>query len=253
MDLHKIKDDLAPVVQQILKDKSLGLELPQCNTSLNKDNHATTSSQPDFNQITHTLDDANICILADRIINILITNDLFKMQLEGLICKTIDKKMKDQEEKIKQNEKQMEEMEQYSRRNCIVIHGLKDETEETIIEDTDATAINFFKNHLNIAVNKVDIDRTHRLPSRNKPLIVKFVRHNLKSKVFAAKKNLRGKPIYLTESLTKSRLNCVRLLKENKDNKTIFSYWSWDGKLFYTKEKNGRVFTVKNFLEFQLD
>ena len=252
MDLHEIKDDLVPVIQEILKDKSLGLNLPPLNASFEKVNAQTSNQNSTQSHTFDALNDANICILADRIINILITNDLFKMQLEELINQSINKKMRDQEQKIKQQERQIEEMEQYSRRNCVVIHGLKHQNEENETEDTDDTAIKFFKNDLNIEVKMTDIDRSHRLPSKNKPLIVKFVRHNMKSKIFAAKKNLRGKPIYLTESLTKTRLNCIRQLKEFKENKLIFSYWSWDGKLYYTKEKNGAVFTVKNFLEFQL-
>ena len=240
MDLHSIKDELAPVVQEILKDQTfLDPEYPKCSKALDYD-----AAQADMNQTA--INDANISILADQIINILITNDLFKMQLEGMINQALERKLEKQEQKI-------EQMEQYSRRSCIVIHGLEckaDEDEEH--EDTDETAINFFKTHLNIDMDKNKLDRSHRLPSKNKPLIVKFVRHNVKTKILAAKRRLKGKSIYITESLTKTRLNCVSRLKNYKDEKLISAYWTWDEKIYYTKEKHGKVFTVKNFLDFEL-
>ena len=225
MDLHSIRDELAPVVQEILKDQTfLVPEYPRCSKALDYD-----AAQADMNQTA--INDANISILADQIINILITNDLFKMQLEGMINQALERKLEKQEQKI-------EQMEQYSRRSCIVINGLEckaDEDEEH--EDTDETAINFFKTHLNIDVDKNELDRSHRLPSKNKPLIVKFVRHNVKTNIFAAKRRLKGKSIYITESLTKTRLNCVSRLKNYKDEKLISAYWTWDGKIYYYQRK----------------
>ena len=82
----------------------------------------------------------------------------------------------------------MDEADQYSRRNCVVLHGIPAEGGE----DTDKIATDFFNEHLNIKINKFDIDRSHRLPSSKKPLIMKFVRHNIKSKVYAARKNLKN-------------------------------------------------------------
>ena len=174
----------------------------------------------------------------------MITNDLFKMQLEGMINRALERKLEKQEQKT-------ELTKQHSRRNCIVIHGLEckaDEDEEH--KDIDETAINFFKTHLNIGVDKNKLDRSHRLPFKNEPLIVKFERHNVKTKIFAAKRRLKGKSIYITESLPKTRLNCVSRLKNDKDEKLISAFWTWNGKIYYIKEKHEKVFTVKNFFVF---
>jgi len=78
---------------------------------------------------------------AERIINTSITNDLFKMQLEGLVIKAIEEKFKEnfkeKDEEIKSLKEEVEALEQHSRRNCIMIHGLK----QREYENTDEMAI----------------------------------------------------------------------------------------------------------------
>ena len=71
----------------------------------------------------------------------------------------------------------VDRQEQYSRRNCILIHGAK----ENQYEDTDEVVINKIKSEIDLDISPGDIDRTHRIgvPSKgkNRPIIVKFVRY----------------------------------------------------------------------------
>ena len=89
----------------------------------------------------------------------------------------------------------MERQEQYSRRNCILIHGLKEE----IGKSTDDKVLKLFREELNEDALLADLDRTHRIgkksDSNNKPLpvIVKFARCNIREKGFKSKKNSRVK------------------------------------------------------------
>ena len=53
----------------------------------------------------------------------------------------------------------MERQEQYSRRNCILIHGLKEEKNES----TDDRVLKLFREELNEDVLLADLDRTHRI------------------------------------------------------------------------------------------
>lgn len=58
--------------------------------------------------------------------------------------------------------------EQYSRRNCILIHGIA----ETQDEDTDTPALDVINNQLDIpdtSVNKRSFDRTHRIGRKKVP------------------------------------------------------------------------------------
>ena len=81
---------------------------------------------------------------------------------------------------------QADEQEQYSRRNCLLIHGV----EENRNEDTDTLSINIIKEHLGLDIQPSDIDRTQRIGNKNKArkkgraIIIKFTRYNIRKKGF---------------------------------------------------------------------
>ena len=93
----------------------------------------------------------------------------------------------------------MVRQEQYSRRNCILIHGLKEEIDES----TDDRVLKLFREELNEDVLLADLDRTNRIgkkrdsSSKPRPVIVKFTRYNIREKLFKSKKNLRLKILAL--------------------------------------------------------
>ena len=124
--------------------------------------------------------------------------------------------------------------EQYSKRNCVVIHGIDSYKDE----NTNVTARNFLSTYLDLDIKQEEIDHSHHLPTHGNPLIVKFVWHNIKAKVYASKRKLQVKGYIITESLNKKRLKCVKLLKELRDDKCLYSYWTIEGKLYYSKIRN---------------
>ena len=94
---------------------------------------------------------------------------------DGLSHEQLDLKQKQQEltEKVQQLEadigsnklKFMDEVDninQYGRRNCLLVHGVTEAPEE----NTDGTVIDNFKFKLNVDIAKQDLDRSHRLRSR---------------------------------------------------------------------------------------
>ena len=103
-------------------------------------------------------------------------------------------------------------------------------------ENTDEEVKDFLWHMMGVEINDADLDRTHRLPSKiksyksavNAPLpspsiIAKFISHNLKSFVYFLKKKLRGTNYLITESLTRTRVECVKKLEELRKKK-ISSY-----------------------------
>ena len=82
--------------------------------------------------------------------------------------------------------KKTERPEQHSRRNCILIHGLKEEKNES----TDDRVLKLFREELNEDVILADLDRTHRIGKKRNstsklcPVIVKFARYNIREKSF---------------------------------------------------------------------
>ena len=145
----------------------------------------------------------------------------------------IKKKCHEYEEELVTNANLIDSLEQYGRRNCVLIHGVP----ETKDENTDTLAIDTINEHLKIPLKARDLDRTHRIGKRKvdktRPIIVKFARYNKRRSVFKNKKLFKGSAFMMTESLTVPRVKMLNAAKEKfgKDN-----VWSWDGEVF---AKNG--------------
>ena len=81
---------------------------------------------------------------------------------------------------------QLDRQEQYSRRNCILIHGIT----ETQDENTDDISLGTINEYLELEPTEKEPDGTHRIgnpKSGNKnprPIIVKFGRYNTSRKGF---------------------------------------------------------------------
>ena len=99
-----------------------------------------------------------------------------------------------EEEKESQG-KEIDDLEQYSRRNCLLLHGVV----ETNAECTDDIIIKTCAEELGIDVKQEDLDRSHRLgkvkrnDNKPRPIVVKFARYAVRNKVFSSRKKLKGK------------------------------------------------------------
>ncbi|KAB0799171.1 hypothetical protein PPYR_07051 [Photinus pyralis] len=84
---------------------------------------------------------------------------------------------------------------------------------------------------LNCVISISDIDICHRLPSdgkTQKPIIVKFVRRDIKNQIFYNKKKLKGTSIVIREDLTR---HLMLLLKEAVNIFGSKRVWTSDGKI----------------------
>ena len=94
--------------------------------------------------------------------------------------------------------------EQKSRNNCLVIHGIP----ESKHDNTDELTLKIINEAVNVSISLENIERSHRLGAkktvntRPRPIIVKFASMRKRMEVFRNKKNLKGKKINITESLT---------------------------------------------------
>ena len=75
------------------------------------------------------------------------------------IIATLQNELKSATMKVQDLEKEMERQEQYSRRNCILIHGLKEEMDES----TDDRVLKLFTEELNESILLANLERTHRI------------------------------------------------------------------------------------------
>ena len=144
--------------------------------------------------------------------------------------------------KIEKPEELQDQQEQYSRRNCLLVHGIAKEKEEI----TDEVIINTLYEKLDLDITSWDLERTHRIGERKKtrgktrPIIVKFVRYNDRNRVFRNKKKLKGQKISITESLTKIRMDKLRQAKETYGFTNV---WTNDGRGLFKSDCNAKLYS----------
>ena len=144
-----------------------------------------------------------------------------------------------------QNERHLDDLEQYSRSNCLILHGC------TNLPDKKASNLdfeNFVIKTLNSRIKlpqpiaNADIDICHALPSRKakNPIIIKFVRRRVGNLMFANKSPIKvvknsDLKLSLTESLTKRRF---QLLAKSQDAFGFHNVWTLKGNVYcYFKGK----------------
>lgn len=165
-----------------------------------------------------------------------------KDSLKYEIQTTVDK-LDELQKKYDDVEDILDEQEQYSRRNCLVIFGVP----ENDRENTNEVTMGIFKNNLNIEVHSGEIDRSHRIGpkshKKDKPrgIIVKFAQYNIRDKVYKAKKRLKGSTpkMHILESLTAKRVKLLDDLRKKLKDKLAAS-WTQDGRLHLLMNSNQR-------------
>ena len=124
----------------------------------------------------------------------------------------LEKTIENLVEKQKSLSSEIDDLEQYSRRNCLVLHGVNESNDE----NTNEIIIKTFSEELGVEIKEDDLDKSHRLgkPKRkdNKPrlIIVMFARYAVRRKTFMNNiMKLKGKQLLITESLTSSRMQSL--------------------------------------------
>ena len=88
--------------------------------------------------------------------------------------------------------------------------------------------------------------------TKPRPIIVKFIRHDIKEKIFGTTKRLAGKPFLITESLTATRIRCIKKLQLLKRKNEIYSYWTKDGSIYYMENALSKKVKVASLLEYTI-
>ena len=151
----------------------------------------------DQNRLTHIKGEQSLADLSKSVKFITDTFDEYEKEHEEKteITKKLNEKVSALTERSKVLEESIDQQVQYSRRNCLLIHGV----EENSNEDTDKLVLNIINNDLGIDLTEVAIDRTNRIedPKKKKkkvpPIIVKFVRHYGRKEVFSIKEIFKRK------------------------------------------------------------
>ena len=149
-----------------------------------------------------------------------------------------------------------DDLAQYSRANCLILHGCKDlPAQEATEQDFENYVLDKLNSKIKLpkALESNDIDICHVLPSTKgkNPIIIKFVRRSIRNQIFARKSNLKAdenntEKLSITEALTKRRL---RLVEEAKRVFGFENVWTFKGRVYCKFQ--GRRNALKDFIDIQ--
>lgn len=169
-------------------------------------------------------------------------SDMFELRKENDVLKNEIALLKKENEAIrhevdfvKSKQKlisaELNDLEQYSRRNNIQIFGVPEDSSD---ENCEKIAMKILAQNLQVEVNPTDIEAAHRvgkkIPERTnpRPVIVRFVNRKDRDRVMMNKRKLKGSRLFVTEDLT--RKNLV-LLNEVKKMECVDRAWSFNGNI----------------------
>ena len=129
-----------------------------------------------------------------------------------------------------------------ARGGCAARDGGRDSGREDR-EDVNVLVVDTLNRHMpGLGLAAADIDRAHRLPGANHRVIVRFVRSgegSLRDQIMTRRMELRGRDLYVNESLTKLRGLIFRSLLAAKRERKVFTVYSRGGQVFFKEEQHG--------------
>ena len=131
-------------------------------------------------------------------------------------------------------EKRVDDLEQYGRSNCLIIHGCENvpDSKPGKTPETEKYVCNIINSNLKLEspLQVQDLDIAHPLPSKKgTPIIIKFLRKTQRNEVYRKKRLLKGTKMIITESLTKRRLQLLEKARTAFNNCPV---WSWKGEVY---------------------
>ena len=168
---------------------------------------------------------------------------------------SLKKKIEDHEEEINELYSQQDDLEQYTRKNALEIHGIP----ENIYSSTANVVIKLGE-RLNVSISNEDIDISHKLYNgKNNPksIIVKFISHQKKTQLYRKRTELKNvkvsdlfsdgsasdsaqsQRIFINENLTQPRKKIMKKANNMRKDGMIQSVWSLDGKIYVKTSPSG--------------
>lgn len=173
------------------------------------------------------------------------TTTFFQKKMEELsaVCAKQQEEIDSLTAQVREAERATNQLEQYSRRSHIRIHGLS--LDKSV--DCKQSVCNFINTnlkdrqgkHMSLALS--DLDAAHPLPNKDKTkppaVIVRFHERDLRDSVIAARRQLKGKRVRISEDLTAKN---AKLLHQLQSSDKYESAWSWQGKIFAKQNSSSR-------------
>ena len=165
---------------------------------------------------------------------------------------------------IKLLKKSLNDLEQYTRRDCLEVRGIPLPSTSTDVDQTDDVVLKIGEK-IGVPMQKSDISISHRIPSRKQfnnegnpippAIIVKFVKRETRENLYRARKNLKSistadlgysvaNKIYINESLTEKSKDLFKLCLNCKKDHSYKFLWTNAGRIFLRKNMSSPVIPV---------
>ena len=180
-----------------------------------------------------------------------IEHEVLKRKVESL--KQLNERSSDD---VRNAGKQIDELEQYSRRNFLIFTGIKEDSDPSR-KDTGRIILNICNHSIGLDIASICLDRTHRLGHKNslessepKPstIIVKSTNYYDRPDMFRSQVKLKLSGVIIYENLTSRKLSLLNGVKEILD---VENAWSLDGKVFAIKDD--REIRISDFDDLDTD
>ena len=160
------------------------------------------------------------------ILELQVKNDKKTKEIEKL-----NKTINEQTNRLNNIDLKLNAEEQYSRRNCLRLFGYPEKTSE----NTDNIMIELANNALKVDLSLEDIERSHRVGPKNEPgekrgrprgIIIKFKSYRKRIEVLKNRRKLKGTKYVIVEDLTAKNQT---LLNKARESTKVETAWSKDG------------------------
>lgn len=186
--------------------------------------------------------------------------------------------IKEKDEKIEELEKRVEDLEQYTKKEDVVISGLKtkyrtyaramaeDKGEDASPDDLlslEQQVIKFFRSK-DILLDSKTIAACHTIPQKQNSssdklnkrprIIMRFVSTKYKTELLKVVKKLKGTDVFVNEHLTKKNAEIAYQARILKKEKKIQATWTRNCKILIKlngSPEQAKVLTIKNVSELE--
>lgn len=159
------------------------------------------------------------------------------------------------------------DLDQYSRRDCLEIRGIPTSTALEVTSDI----VMQVGEKIGVILQRDDISVSHRIPSKSAnqgkkswpdAIIVKFVRRDTRETFYRARKELKNvttealgysetNKIFINESLTQKNKDLFNDCLQFKKDHSYKFIWTYGGKIFLRKDVDSSPVHIKNVIDLQ--
>ena len=186
----------------------------------------------------------------------------------------LEAKIAQKDAKIEALECRLDELEQYSKKNNVIVSGLNvpvasyadavsrplgdassDEevqirTRPSVYQRMKADFIGILKEKMLVDVAEHEISAIHELPSRSptqgKRVLVKFANSETKRSVMTSRRNLQSTNIFINDHMTPQNANIFKRARDLKRQGKLFAAWTLNGRVFVKNYERTIPKEIKN-------